>query len=207
MSQAGRPPIRAVIFDVGGVLVRTTDPAPRRALEQRLGLEAGQAEHLVFNSRLGQLAQMGTIPSGELWLWVQSQLGLDNAGLVDFQRDFFAGDTLDGGLLDYIRGLRPRYQTAIISNAMDNLLETVTTHYPMVDAFDVIVWSAAMKVMKPDAAIFAETLARLGRAPNEALFVDDFPANVAGARAVGLHAVRFVAGMDLPAALAKLGVQ
>lgn len=207
MSRAAQPSIRAVIFDVGGVLVRTTDPAPRRALEQRLGLEAGQAEYLVFNSPMGRNAQMGALASGELWGWVQSQLGLDHAGLADFQRDFFAGDTLDGALLDYVRSLRPRYQTAIISNAMDNLLETVTTHYPMADAFDVIVWSAAMKTMKPDAAIFAQTLARLGRAPDEAVFVDDFPANVTGARAAGLQAVHYVAGMDLPAALAELGVK
>jgi FMN phosphatase YigB (HAD superfamily) len=196
-----------VIFDVGGVLVRTTDPAPRRALEQRLGLEAGQAEYLVFHSPMGRKAQMGALPSGELWGWVKVQLGLDHAGLLDFQREFFAGDTLDDTLLEYIRSLRPRFQTAIISNAMDNLLETVTTHYPMADAFDVIVWSAAMKTMKPDAAIFAETLARLGRAPEEAVFVDDFPANVTGARAAGLHAVQYVAGMDLPAALARFGVK
>ncbi|MEZ4831384.1 MAG: hypothetical protein R2873_05145 [Caldilineaceae bacterium] len=40
--------IKAVIFDVGGVLIRTEDPSPRRRLEDRLGLAPGQAEFIVF---------------------------------------------------------------------------------------------------------------------------------------------------------------
>ncbi len=35
-------PIKAVIFDLGGVLVRTEDQAPRRALAERLGISLGQ---------------------------------------------------------------------------------------------------------------------------------------------------------------------
>jgi beta-phosphoglucomutase-like phosphatase (HAD superfamily) len=48
--------IQAVIFDVGGVLLRTEDRAPRQAWEARLGLEPGGAEALVFNSEMGQKA-------------------------------------------------------------------------------------------------------------------------------------------------------
>ena len=45
--------IKAIIFDVGGVLIRTEDPGPRRALEVQYGLEPGQAEYMAFNSPLG----------------------------------------------------------------------------------------------------------------------------------------------------------
>ncbi|MEZ4633989.1 MAG: hypothetical protein R2856_03260 [Caldilineaceae bacterium] len=46
--------IKAVIFDVGGVLIRTEDPSPRRRLEDRSGLAPGQAEFIVFNSERGR---------------------------------------------------------------------------------------------------------------------------------------------------------
>jgi putative hydrolase of the HAD superfamily len=62
---------------------------------------------------------------------------------------------------------------------------------PVGALFDVIVISAEEGVRKPDARIFERTLARLGVAPDEAVFVDDFPVNVAGARAAGLHALQF----------------
>ena len=198
--------IRAVIFDVGGVLIRTEDRRPRAELERRLGLSPGEAEELVFSGEMGTRAQLGAIRSDELWRWVQERLGLDDGGLVDFRRAFFGGDRLDAQLLDYVRGLRPRYQTAIISNAMDNLRETLAADYAAADAFDLIVGSAYERVMKPDAAIYARTLARLGREAGEAVFVDDFAGNVAGARAVGMQAVHYAAGMDVAAELAKLGV-
>ena len=105
-----------------------------------------------------------------------------------------------------IRQLRTRYQTAIISNATDNLRQTLTINYPMADAFDLIVGSAYEKVMKPDPRIFERTLARLGRQPDESVFIDDFAHNIVGARAVGMQAIHFTPPIDLVAELAKLGV-
>jgi epoxide hydrolase-like predicted phosphatase len=198
--------IQALIFDVGGVLIRTDDPTPRRRAEQRHGLGPGRAEFLVFNSEMGRQAQHGLISSGELWAWVQAQLGADDATMAAFRRDFFGGDHLNATDVTLIRRLHGAYQTAIISNAMDDLNEVVTAHYPMADAFDLIVGSAYEGIMKPDARIFGRTLARLGRQPAEAVFVDDFMHNVDGARAVGMHAIHYTPDLDLAAALAEFGV-
>jgi epoxide hydrolase-like predicted phosphatase len=198
--------ISAVIFDVGGVLVRTEDASRRRMIEQRLGLQAGAAEDLVFNQEMGRAAQLGQITTEQLWGWLKTHLQLDDAGLIEFRREFYGGDRLDTALVDYIRSLRPRYQTAIISNASDNLLDTLTSTYPIADAFDLVVGSAYEGVMKPDAIIFKRTLNRLGRQPGETVFIDDFSHNVEGARAVGMKAIHYRPGTDLVTALANLGV-
>ena len=198
--------IKAVIFDVGGVLVRTKDPAPRRALDVAHGLAAGQVEALVFNSDMGQAAQRGEISAVELWSWVAAQLHLPPQDASDLAWAFFAGDRLDTEIVAFIRTLRPRYRTAIISNAADNLTRFITDDFPMIDAFDLVVGSAYEGVMKPDPAIFRTTLDRLGVAPDEAVFIDDFAHNIAGAEAVGMHGIHFTPGIDLPAALARLGV-
>ena len=198
--------IKAVIFDVGGVLIRTVDRRGRNELEARLGLAQGESEQIVFNSEPGQKAQRGEITTAQLWEWVEGYLGLDAAALRDFQRDFWAGDQMDTELVNWIRGLRPRYQTAIISNALDNLTHVVTDLYPMADAFDVIVGSAYEKVMKPNRAIYEIALQRLGCQPDEAIFIDDFYHNIEGARAVGMAGLVYRAGMDVPKALAEWGV-
>lgn len=191
---------------MGGVLVRTVDPAPRAQAEARLGLTAGQAEWLVMNSPAGRAAQHGVITTAALWAGIQKELALDDEALATFRHDFWAGDRLDTTLVDLIRSLRPHYQTALLSNFMDELFEVVTTRYPMADAFDLIVGSCYEGIMKPDAAIFERVLDRLGRQPDEAVFIDDFAHNVEGARAVGMHAILYTAGMDLAAALRELGV-
>lgn len=205
-SDRGMEMIKAVIFDVGGVLVRTEDRTPRQALEARLGLEPGAAEFLVYNSEMGQKAQRGEITAAELWRWIQAHFGFDDGEVETFRQEFWGGDRLNTPLLRLVRALRPRYQTAIISNAMDDLLHTLTVAYPMADAFDLIVGSAYERVMKPAPEIFLRTLARLGRQPAEALFIDDFAHNVAGARAVGMAAIHYTPALDVAAALAEHGV-
>jgi putative hydrolase of the HAD superfamily len=198
--------IQAIIFDIGGVLVRTEDHTPRQQLEQRLGLPAGAAEHIVFNSEEGLRTQRGEFTEEENWRRVQRELNLSDAALADFRGAFWAGDKLDTALIDYIRRLHGRYQTAIISNAMPGLMTLLTGKYPIADAFDVIVGSGDVKVAKPDPAIFYLTLEQLGRRPGEAVFIDDSLANIKGAEAVGLHTIHYARGMDVVAVLSALGV-
>ena len=50
--------IRGVIFDVGGVLLRTHDQSSRRKWETRMGLKPGELAQLVFDSDLGCQAQV-----------------------------------------------------------------------------------------------------------------------------------------------------
>ena len=199
--------IKAVIFDVGGVLIRTMNRTARQGLEERLGLSPGEAEQLVFGGKMGTAAQLGKISSVELWAWIGQQLALDEAGVLRFRKEFFGGDHLDTALVDFIRSLHASgYQTAIISNAMGDLNYVVTDLYPMADAFDLIVGSATEGIMKPDAAIFEHTLARLGRQPGETIFVDDFAHNIEGARAVGMHGIHFTPGIDIKVEFAAHGV-
>ncbi|MEZ4516399.1 MAG: HAD family phosphatase [Chloroflexota bacterium] len=196
---------KAVIFDVGGVLVRTHDHSGRRRWEQQLGLPQGSADEVVFHSRMGTLAQQGAITDEELWLWVGEHLQLGDE-LPSFRSDFWAGDRLDEDLMELIRELHPKYQTAIISNATDGLMNSLENIYPIADDFDLIVGSAYERVMKPAPEIYRRTLERLGRNPSEAVFIDDAPANITGAEFVGLNAIQFTPTMDLRSALEKFGV-
>ncbi|MEZ4677434.1 MAG: HAD family hydrolase [Caldilineaceae bacterium] len=135
-----------------------------------------------MNSPAGREAQHG-VTTDELWMWVQQELGLDEAALAAFRHDFWAGDRLDQALVDFIRTLKATYQTALLSNFMDELQEIVTTRYPMADAFDLVVGSCYEGIMKPDAAIFERILARLGADQKRLSLSMTFAHNIDGARA------------------------
>jgi len=199
--------VRAIVFDIGGVLLRTDSPEPRRRLEEAHGLAPGGAAKLVFDSPMGQAAQRGEVTTATLWHWVQQELKLDEVGMADFYRQFWAGDGLNESLMAFIRRLRPAYKTGIISNATDNLLELITHAYPIADAFDVIVGSAIEQVVKPDPRIYQRCLERLGILPEEAIFIDDFAHNIAGARAVGMAGLLYTRETDVENELQKWGVR
>jgi epoxide hydrolase-like predicted phosphatase len=183
--------IKAVYFDIGGVLVRTEDKTPRDSLAARLGISRDDLNDLVFSGVKGQQAQMGQIGAGQLWESVRQALRLPPDAMPQVRQEFFGGDRLDTVLLDHIRALHRRYKTGIISNALDDVRPMRTGRWGMSDAFDSIIISAEVGVMKPDARIFQSALQSLGVQPGEAVFVDDFAHNVEGARAVGMHAIQF----------------
>jgi epoxide hydrolase-like predicted phosphatase len=199
--------IQALIFDVGGVLIRTADYTSRRQLEKRLGLADWESEKIVFNSEMGRKAQHGSITNIQLWESIAQSLSLSPDSLEQFRQEFWGGDLLDEELVALIRQLKKRYQTAIISNATDSLRQTLQTTFPIADAFDLIVISAEEKVMKPDPEIYLRTLARLGRRPAETVFIDDFAENIAAARELGMHTIHFNPSINLTAELKSLGLE
>jgi len=198
--------IRAVIFDFGGVLMRTVTREPRRELERRLGLEPGGAEEAVFGSPRWDDVQLGRLTNSAFWEDVVRRLGLDPAAAVEFRREFWAGDRLDDEMVAFIRHLHEEgFCTALLSNAPAELRPLVEGS-DMADVFDHLVISGCEGLMKPDPAIFELALARLGVRAEEAVFVDDFRVNVAAARQVGLHALRFRGLAPLRKQLRGLGI-
>ena len=77
--------------------------------------------------------------------------------------------------------------------------------YPFLAGLDGAIVSGDERLLKPDPAIYRLLLSRYGLAAEDCVFVDDSPANVEGARAVGMRAVHYVDPMDLAAELRRHG--
>ena len=114
--------------------------------------------------------------------------------------EFFAGDIVDHQILDFLRSLRGKTKTGLISNAWSDLRDYLVRE-KMEDAFDHIVISAEVGVAKPEAKIFQIALKQAGVSPNEAVFVDDFYVNIEGCEKVGIKGIHF---KDAQSALAQL---
>ena len=194
--------IRAVFFDLGGVIVRTEYQAPRQQLAERLGMEYDDLDRLVFNSETGQKASVGTITALQHWESVMKRLKRPPEEMQSIRDEFFAGDIIDREILEFLRSLRGTYKTGLISNAWSDLRDYMTRE-KMIDAFDHIIISAEVGVAKPDAKIFHIALEQAGVSPNEAVFVDDFYVNIEGCEKVGIKGIHF---KDAPSALEQLKI-
>jgi epoxide hydrolase-like predicted phosphatase len=183
--------IQAVIFDFGGVLVRTFDWRARRGWDARLGMPEGSIYKIVFDSDVAIRASLGQASEDDIWQHAATMLGLDDEQLAEFRRDFWSGDQLDAELAAFLRGLRPRCKTAILSNAWSGARQVFTEKYGLDRLGDEMIISAEEGLVKPDARIYRLAAERLGVRPEQAVFVDDVEANAEGARTVGMHGVRF----------------
>jgi epoxide hydrolase-like predicted phosphatase len=204
-NETKRGNIRGLVFDSGGVLIRTVNPLPRRDLERRYGLSEGGVDALVFDNPLWREVQLGRLTSGEFWDQVGHALGLGTGQLAEFRQAFWAGDDLDHELVGLIGHLRTiGYRIGLLSNAPADFRDGVDRMMP--DVFDTVVISGCEGLMKPDPDIFELALARLGLMAEETVFVDDFRVNVAAACDVGMKALRFVGLPPLRRDLQQLGV-
>jgi FMN phosphatase YigB (HAD superfamily) len=183
--------IEAVLWDIGGVLLRTESLAPRRALAERFGMTAREMEMLVYRSETGQKAQLGQASPEDVWIETARTLGLPESDGPALRVEFWGGDALDTLLLEKIRRLRRKYLTGVISNAFLNARLLSATTWKLADAFDVMVFSAEEGLLKPDAEIYRRALSRLGVQAGQAVFVDDFIENVEAAQRLGMAAIHF----------------
>jgi epoxide hydrolase-like predicted phosphatase len=190
-------PIRAVLFDFGGVITRS----PFRAIED-VGTAHGVEPAVVLDLVLGPYHEdtdhaFHRLERGEI---SAMEYGIDlverarAAGIeVDWSLlgSLFSAMPVHDVVVDHVRRLRADgLRTALLTNNVAEAADRWRAMFPVEELFDVVVDSSSVGMRKPSPAIYRHTLEALGGvAPEEAAFLDDSEGNVNGARAVGIHAI------------------
>jgi putative hydrolase of the HAD superfamily len=183
--------IRAIVFDIGGILEITPPTGWVQSWETRLELPPGGLEQRLGN--VWRAGSLGAISEEEVERRTGAILGLDPAQVAAFMADlwdeYLGAPNLE--LTAYFASLRPGYQTALLSNSFVGARHKEQERYRLGELCDLIVYSHEEGIEKPDRRIYELTCARLGLRPDEILFLDDYEPNVAAARALGMRAVLF----------------
>ncbi len=189
---------KAVLFDFAGVITRPMAEmfAPLVAASGADAAAMLPAMLSVFASdddtdSIPHRAERGEVDHAELLAWVDEQAPGASAMLDPASPHFFGNRfELHDDVPAVVDDLRGRgFKTAIVSNMFEAWQPAVDRVFTYQDRFDTLVWSWEVGLRKPSTAIFELALERLGVAPAEAVYLDDFPAMAAGARAAGIEAI------------------
>jgi epoxide hydrolase-like predicted phosphatase len=102
-----------------------------------------------------------------------------------------------------MRDLKDRgFRIGLLTNNVKEFGDNWRAMFPIDELCEDVVDSSHVGMRKPERAIYELTCARLGVAPEEAVFIDDNADNIAAARDYGMHTVHF--GEDPWAALDEL---
>ena len=184
-------PFKAVIWDLGGVILRTENWEPRRRLDEMLGLPDGKLYELVFESDISRKATVGEASNEDIWMWVGEQLGLSNDELTHVREEFWSGDQIDRDIVNFIRTQKDQTSMGLLSNGWPSTRHFLEERWQISDIFDDIIVSAEVGVAKPNLPIYQLALDRLGIEAEQAIFVDDFKENIEGALDVGILGIYF----------------
>jgi putative hydrolase of the HAD superfamily len=190
-------PVRAVFFDIGGILEITPDTGWRNKWDSK-GVVDSQELEAVWRA-----GAVGAITLDEVERRIARIFRLDDARLEAFMADLWADylGELNAELTAYFRSLRPRYNTGIISNSFVGATEREEARYAFSSVCDDIVYSHEVGIEKPDPRIFELALSRLGVAPGESVFLDDVAVHVEAARSLGMKAVLYESNAQAIAAI------
>ena len=186
--------IRAVVFDIGGVLEldaigSSVDIGLDARWEQRLGLSHGELDRRM--ELVWQAGSLGECTEEDVHQEMEKRLGMSQAQVDEYMRemwDWYCG-RLNVPMADFFRSLRPRYQTAILSNSFVGARREEQQRYHFEEMCDLIIYSHEEGIAKPDSRIFELTCQRLGLQPAQILFLDDNQQHIAAARALGIHTI------------------
>lgn len=195
------PPIRAVLFDLDGV-IRHFDPAHTAEVERRHGLDAGTIFRIAFAPAVLDLVTTGRI-SRRAWV-DHVGIELENS---DAAEEWSRQPTrLDDGTLALVRELRATgIRTAVLTNGTDTIPAEIEA-LGIGEHFEAIFNSAEIGWMKPDVRAFQHVLDALGLAPAEVFFTDDSPSKLVGAEDLGMPVHHFCDADGLRVALGEADV-
>jgi len=183
--------IRAIIFDIGGVLEITPDLGVNAKWEKQLRLKPGELDERLSSVWRG--GSLGTLAEEQVHSSIGKILGMSEAQVNAFMDDVWQEylGTLNVELAEYLRSLRPQYQTAILSNSFVGARRKEQERYHFDEMCDLIIYSHEVGMSKPDRRIYELTCERLGVQPAEIIFLDDHEPNLVAAREFGMQAILF----------------
>lgn len=110
------------------------------------------------------------------------------------------------GTVEILRELSKTHRIFGLTNWSAEKIKFAYDQYDFFKYFEGIIVSGEEKLIKPDPKIYELLLERFGIKAEDALFIDDNPANVAAAKALGIHALHFVDAPSLKEALKRYEV-
>lgn len=182
-------PVRAVVFDIGGVLERVASPeAWLGRWKERVGMSDDEFDSAARRVDPDERMMIGAMTEKEYRHRSAAVFGLTGAQADEYMCDmwdWYCGE-LDEKLMSFAAGLRPKYLTAILSNSGSGARKEEEARYAFSKVFDPIIYSHEVGLRKPDPEIYALTCDLLHVQPCEVVLVDDWQVSVDGANDFGM---------------------
>lgn len=201
--------IKAIIFDLGNVLVDFDHTIAAKKISPFCGKSPEEIFNLFFDSELTGLFEEGKISPDEFFSRVRTMLDLKlsyNEFLPIWNEIFFLSDK-NHAVYKLIKNLRPGYKIALLSNINILHFGYLKNNFPVFDVFHNLLLSFELKLKKPDPLIYKKALDILNALPEETFYTDDRQELVEESRCLGIRGFVFKGIEQLNRDLSDSGIK
>lgn len=200
------PAIRAVIFDLGNVLLCYDARKAAKRFAKACKVSLIKLWIHFFISQTEKAYTRGGISSYEFYRHSKQVLKIpvDYKTFKHYWNDIFWENK---GMDALLARLKKRYPLYLISNTNEMHFSHIKKNFRILRHFRKTFPSHEVGHRKPELAIYQKVLGHIRLRPEETVFVDDVQKFIDGARAAGMHGIRFKNKEQLIRDLKKLGVR
>ena len=198
--------LRAIIFDIGRVLVRIDVTRAMQGLAAGGSLSPSELWTAIEKDPRWRDWQEGRISPRDWYLHLAKRFG----GNISFEQFTDVWNrVLDPTAIHedaFFEKLSKRYRLALLSNTDAIHVRHMEAAYSFFAFFPVRIYSCVVGASKPDPIIYREALRALKVQAREAVYVDDIRAYVEAAQRLGMGGIQFQSPAQLTSDLQSLGV-
>ena len=180
--------IKAVIWDLAGVVLHTVKGTFNSLLAERLDVPLNDIERLI-SSKENDLWDLNEIDDDAFYTFLLEELNMPMEKKSILRKFVLKDFYIDQEILAYIKKIRKSFTTVLLTNFPAHVHDFLKTDWVVDGAFDHIIASCDVKLLKPDPAIYTLTLARIGCLAEESVFIDDREVNVKAAEKLGINGI------------------
>lgn len=182
--------MKAVLFDLFGVLLKERDDAGRRRVELAVG---GDAAIWPIYEDLRPAYDSGDVGDERFWRQLQVRAGLEPFDITEaVAADWESTMQEDEEMVSFALSLiDDRVCTGILSNLPAGLAKRARAEHEWLESVDAVTMSCDIGLIKPDPRAYAVALDAMGVSAKDTVYVDADPVNVAAAAELGMQAVHF----------------
>ncbi len=198
--------IRAIIFDIGRVLVRIDVGRAMQGLAEGTKLSPADLWSAIEKDPRWPDWQEGRIAPRDWYLHLSRRLGVD---LTFEQFTEVWNRVLDPTPIhedSFFQKLSKGYRLALLSNTDPIHVQKLEATYSFFKFFPTRIYSCSVGASKPSPLIYREALRALKIKAEEAVYIDDIAAYAEAARKLGMSGIQFQSPSQLASDLKDLGV-
>ena len=133
-------------------------------------------------------ADMGLITQDELFTLMAEELSMNKQTILNEWEELIR---LNEKMPAVIEALGRKYDIALLSNAPEGFVERLMEEYKLAHLFDKMFISSALKMAKPDKAIYEHCVSSFGKEYDEIFMIDDNLKNLEVLPDLGIKGVHF----------------
>jgi putative hydrolase of the HAD superfamily len=198
--------VRAVIFDIGRVLIRIDVGRAMKGMASGLSLSPDELWSAIENDPRWKDWQEGRISARDWHLYMQRRFG-GSGTFEEFTENWnlvLDPEPIHGKEL--FETLSKKYRLALLSNTDPIHVAHMERRYDFFSYFPARVYSCSVGATKPSPIIYREALQSCRVRAEEAVYIDDIAAYVTAAQQLGMAGIQFKSPDQLVSSLRDLGL-